>query len=566
MPRSSAKDEPARNQSVRCAIYTRKSTEEGLEQDFNSLDAQREACEAFVASQRHEGWKLLPELYDDGGYSGGKMERPGLRQLLDDVKAGKVDVIVVYKVDRLTRSLADFAKIVEILDERDTSFVSVTQSFNTTTSMGRLTLNVLLSFAQFEREVTGERIRDKVAASKKKGMWMGGVVPLGYNVRDRKLIINDEEAETVRLIFDRYAELGSTGDLVEELDRRGIRTKQRALKDGRVYGGKRFQRGALAHLLQNCIYAGKISHQGKAYPGEHSPIIERALWKKVQIMLASNRRERRVGTRAKDPSLLASMITDPRGRPMSPSHATKGNRRYRYYVSRTEVSQSDAAPWRLPAGPIERLVVDRVSLMLGSDTLVQMLKRATSDMSLLMQSRAAELSKGLSEGSRSRARGILLDLGLAVQIEEDQVVLCIDCRSFLSQLLADQAGKALNNMFHEDRIELSVPVQFKRRGSELKLVFRPEDTGAPAQRDPKLIGLVTKAFAARDALMDASAETETYDRAHLTRLARLSYLAPDMIVAIAEGRQPPDLTARRLLRASDVPHEWPEQRKMFGFA
>jgi DNA invertase Pin-like site-specific DNA recombinase len=257
---------------IRCAIYTRKSTEEGLEQEFNSLDAQREACAAYILSQRHEGWSALPGFYDDGGFSGGNMQRPGLVKLMADVATGKVDVIVVYKVDRLTRSLADFAKIVDVLDAAGASFVSVTQSFNTTTSMGRLTLNVLLSFAQFEREVTGERIRDKIAASKRKGMWMGGPVPLGYDVFDRKLIVNDVEAEQIRHIMERYLALGSVRSLADELATIGYRTKLRPLRNGTSLGGVPFSRGGLFHLLANCVYTGEVRHKGQTYAGAHDPI------------------------------------------------------------------------------------------------------------------------------------------------------------------------------------------------------------------------------------------------------------------------------------------------------
>ncbi len=269
MPRRSAVGAKKSRRRLRCAIYTRKSTEEGLEQDFNSLDAQREACEAFIASQKHEGWVALPTQYDDGGYSGGTLERPALQRLLADIRGSKVDVVVVYKIDRLTRSLLDFAKIVEVFDAHGVSFVSVTQAFNTATSMGRLTLNVLLSFAQFEREVTGERIRDKIAASKKKGMWMGGYPPLGYDVKDRKLVVNEAEAETVRYIFRRYQELRSVRLLKEHLDAAGIVSKHRTAPDGRPYGGKPIARGALYHMLQNRIYRGEIVHKDQAYPGEH---------------------------------------------------------------------------------------------------------------------------------------------------------------------------------------------------------------------------------------------------------------------------------------------------------
>jgi site-specific DNA recombinase len=286
---------PLRGRQMRCAIYTRKSSEEGLEQAFNSLHAQREACEAFIRSQRHEGWSCLPQAYDDGGRSGATMDRPALQLLLAAIREGRVDVVVVYKIDRLTRSLADFAKIVEIFDAKDVSFVSVTQQFNTATSMGRLTLNVLLSFAQFERELTGERIRDKIAASKKKGMWMGGVPPLGYTIRDRKLVVVEPEAEIVRWIFDRYVTLGSVQLLQQELAVRGVTGKSWTSTSGRIWGGKPIGRGALYLILQNRIYRGEIVNKDQAYPGEHQAIIDPAVWDKVQTRLGENRVERHIG-------------------------------------------------------------------------------------------------------------------------------------------------------------------------------------------------------------------------------------------------------------------------------
>ena len=299
-----------RNGTVRCAIYTRKSSEEGLEQEFNSLQAQREACEAFITSQRHEGWMCLPKGFDDGGFSGATMDRPALQQLLADLTAGRVDIVVVYKIDRLTRSLADFAKIVEVLDARGASFVSVTQQFNTTSSMGRLTLNVLLSFAQFEREVIGERIRDKIAASKKKGMWMGGVPPFGYQAQDRKLIIVGSEAEIVRTIFRRYAELGSVRLLKDELQARSIQSKLRVSASGRLKASKPFSRGALYLMLHNRIYRGEIVHNKQSYVGEHEPIIDQLLWDAVQAQLTSNSAQRKASGQAQQPSLLAGMLFD----------------------------------------------------------------------------------------------------------------------------------------------------------------------------------------------------------------------------------------------------------------
>jgi len=340
-----------RNGTVRCAIYTRKSSEEGLEQEFNSLQAQREACEAFINSQRHEGWVCLRAAYDDGGFSGATMDRPALQQLLAEITAGRIDTIVVYKIDRLTRSLADFAKIVEILDARGASFVSVTKQFNTTTSMGRLTLNVLLSFAQFEREVIGERIRDKIAASKRRGMWMGGVSPLGYRALDGKLIIEESEAETVRFIFRRYVELASVRLLKDELDARSIQIKLRTSASGRISGGKPFARGALYLMLQNRIYLGEIVHNQQSYAGEHEPIVDQPRWDAVQAQLAGNDAEPRNCGKTRQPSLLAGMLFDRDGNRMTPSHAVRKGTRYRYYVSGSLITKDRTDKIRRAADP-----------------------------------------------------------------------------------------------------------------------------------------------------------------------------------------------------------------------
>jgi DNA invertase Pin-like site-specific DNA recombinase len=362
--RNPAKTKPTNGKAaIGCAIYTRKSSEEGLEQEFNSLDAQREACEAFILSQKHEGWTALSEMYDDGGISGGTMERPALTRLLADIAAGKIDTVVVYKVDRLTRSLGDFAKIVEVFDTAGVSFVSVTQQFNTTSSMGRLTLNMLLSFAQFEREVTGERIRDKIAVSKQKGMWMGGLPPLGYDVQDRKLVVNEAEAEAVRHVYRRYVELGSVRALKEALDRDGIVSKSRVDRFERQTGGKPLARGALYLMLQNRIYRGEIVHKEQSYPGQHAAILDEELWDAVQALLAANRVARKTGTKATAPSLLAGLIYDDVGERMTPTHANKKGTRYRYYVSQNLITRgrstgSDSGR-RIPAGDIEALVADR---------------------------------------------------------------------------------------------------------------------------------------------------------------------------------------------------------------
>jgi site-specific DNA recombinase len=340
---------------VRCAIYTRKSSEEGLEQSFNSLHAQREACEAYILSQRHEGWQLLPARYDDGGFSGGTMERPALTRLLEDIASKRVDTVVVYKVDRLTRSLAAFAKIVEQFDKQGISFVSVTQQFNTTTSMGRLTLNVLLSFAQFEREVTGERIRDKIAASKRKGMWMGGVVPLGYELRDRQLSIQPAEAERVQQIFRAYLEQGCVSKLRTYLEQQGIRSKQRISRNGRASGGVVFSRGALYQMLQNRIYLGEITHKDKSFPGQQPAIIEQELWDRVQARMQANLQGGRKRPRSTEKSLLAGLVCDGEGNRFTPTHANKRGKRYRYYCSRALLKKNG----RKTAGPATTGAGDR---------------------------------------------------------------------------------------------------------------------------------------------------------------------------------------------------------------
>ncbi|NDV88225.1 recombinase family protein [Aurantimonas aggregata] len=347
----------------RCAVYTRKSSEEGLDMAFNSLDAQREACEAYIASQKAEGWVLVPDRYDDGGVSGGTLKRPALERLLADIEAGLVDVVVVYKIDRLSRSLMDFARLVEVFDRTGVTFVAVTQSFNTTTSMGRLTLNVLLSFAQFEREVIGERIRDKVAASRKRGMWMGGHPPLGYDVKDRKLVINASEAALVRRIFERFIAVGSATTLANQLRGGGVRTKR----------GRLIDKGDIYKLINNRVYVGEAVHKGTAYPGEHQAIISRTQFDKVQAILAGNAGSRATRTRAQTPALLKGLIFGPTGAAMSPTHTRRRGRLYRYYVSQSVLKEGRAAACplrRIPAGEIEAAVIAQVRGLLVTPEVV----------------------------------------------------------------------------------------------------------------------------------------------------------------------------------------------------
>lgn len=347
---------------LRCAAYTRKSSEEGLEQDFNSLDAQRESCEAYIASQKAEGWLLVPDRYDDGGVSGATLERPALKRLLVDIESHKIDVVAVNKIDRLSRSLLDFSKLVEIFDRNGVTFVSVTQSFSTVTSMGRLTLNILLSFAQFERELTGERIRDKFLASRKKGMWMGGYVPLGYDLKDHKLIVNEIEATTVRMIFERFTKIGSATTLVLALRSEGITGKH----------GKLVDKGYIYKLLNNRVYVGDAVHKGTAYAGEHQAIIGHALWDRVHKILSESPRKRAANTRAQTPALLKGLIFDPNGCAMSPTHTRKGGRLYRYYVSQSVLKHGPTAGpvGRIPAGEIETAVVEQLRGLLRTPEIV----------------------------------------------------------------------------------------------------------------------------------------------------------------------------------------------------
>ena len=562
---------------IRCAIYTRKSSEEGLEQAFNSLDAQREACEAYIKSQRHEGWTTLATMYDDGGISGGTMERPALKRLLADIEAGRIDTVVVYKVDRLTRSLNDFAKIVDVFDTQGVSFVSITQQFNTTTSMGRLTLNMLLSFAQFEREVTGERIRDKIAASKKKGLWMGGNPPLGYDVNDRKLIVNEPEAERVRHIFRRYAALGSVRLLSHELDRDGIVSKARRRANGAPYGAKPLGRGALYLMLQNRIYRGEIVHRHTSYPGEHAAIIDEELWNAVAERLAASRRERDSGATAEAPSLLVRLLHDETGKPMTPTHAVKNGKRYRYYISQALVTGSRSqvpGGRRLPAGDIESLVIDRLCTYLTNrgdvhDALAAHSPDAAEQEQLI--ARAVELGRTWSRRPAVEQRAIISALLARIDIRADRIDMHLDRARLAVILRADQCRRFIaksESGSTTDLIVLSIAARLKRTGLGKRMVIEGARTGAP---DETLIKLVVKAFALSDKLLagdgisiDELGSQEKLTGSYATRLLRLTFLAPDLVRDILDGRHPPTLTANKLMADTRLPLAWSEQRLRLG--
>jgi len=501
---------------LRCAIYTRKSTEHGLELEFNSLDAQREACEAYIKSQASLGWKVITQPYDDPAFSGGNLERPALKQLLKDIEAGKVDVVVVYKIDRLTRSLADFAKLVEAFDARSISFVAVTQQFNTTTSMGRLTLNVLLSFAQFERELSSERVRDKVAASRRKGKWTGGTVPLGYEARDKKLVINPTEAETVRIIFRRYTELKSFGRLVIDLDKRGIVTKRRNTKVKKYNGGIPFTYGPLAHFLKNRIYIGETGHGGKWYPGEHKAIVDRKTFEKVQELLASGTNKRKI-KRSESGALLMGKLFDDRGNAMSPSFSSKNGARYKFYVSSALLrgrKLEAGSITRVSAADIEQAVITalRKRLKIGEDVLDVIGTYVTR----------AELS----------SRAVIVTTTPAARIRSNQ---------------------------------FSIPWQVRQPGSATII-----ETDGERQPDAKLVQPIVRAHAwLRDLknnkfdTVEALAASVKLHPKLLRQELRYAFLAPPIIAAILNGDQSQILSLARIPKT--LPLAWPEQCRTLVF-
>jgi DNA invertase Pin-like site-specific DNA recombinase len=567
-----------RTVTTRCAIYTRKSHEEGLEQDFNSLDAQREACEAYILSQKHEGWTCLPEMYDDGGISGATLGRPALKRILEDIEAGGIDAVVVYKVDRLTRTLGDFAKIVEIFDKCQVSFVSVTQQFNTTTSMGRLTLNMLLSFAQFEREVTGERIRDKIAASKKKGMWMGGNVPLGYDVKDRKLVVNEAEAGTVRHIYRRYAVLGTVAGLKDELDRDGIVSKFRVDRFGRTKGGAPLARGALYLMLRNRIYLGEIVHKENSYPGEHEAIIDEPLWDKVHRKLTENRVDRANGSDAARPSLLAGLIYDDSGERMIPSHANKKGTRYHYYVSQTLIkgSRRNATRGRrVPAGDLEALVEDRLREFLTSETgvfaAIETLLGDVNDRAEVITS-AGNLALRWSALAPAERRAILSALVDRVDLLRETLEIRI-LPGRLPSILDDgwQPHERLDPKENEPTITFTVPARLKRTGMETRLLIDGAGGGARKKPDHSLHRVLAQAHKYHAMVMRNGGNTMAELAAeagaggsYFTRILRLGFLAPDVVKAILRDRHPVELTAKRLVSEVLLPIAWKDQHALLG--
>ena len=541
---------------LRCAVYTRKSTEDGLEQEFNSLDAQREACEAYILSQRHEGWALVSGRYDDGGYSGGNMERPGLKALMAEIDAGQIDVIVVYKVDRLTRSLADFAKIVERLDAKEASFVSVTQAFNTTTSMGRLTLNVLLSFAQFEREVTGERIRDKIAASKKKGIWMGGPVPLGYQVVERKLVPVPEEAERVRTIMRRYLEVRNAPRLLEILRAESVVTKVQQRASGPHRGGIPFRRGSLFYLLKNPVYRGKIVHRGKVYDGEHEAIVDETLWNAVQAQLKEKAPPRKRSTNEPQQAMLRGLITDPHRRPMVPTYGSSKAKRYAYYETRKDLARPGDPPGiRFQRGQLEQHLIGHLRELLSDEHALRRLSGIEEAGSLRTMFATAHLL-AVDVREIGKVESALRSLVACISIRTDSMEITLQPSALSIEADANWAWT------------LHLPTRRPFREARIRI----DSSTSEASASNDLLTLMADAMAAQHLVLASPelslaqlAKREGRCRTQLTRLLRLSWLSPKIVDAIADGTQPKGLTRRALL-ISDMPIDWAEQERQFGLA
>ena len=573
-----SKDTSREQKRRHCAIYTRKSTEEGLEQSFNSLDAQREACEAYIKSQHHEGWRARSTHYDDGGFSGGNMERPALTRLIEDIRQGQINIIVVYKVDRLSRSLADFVRLIELCDKHSVSFVSVTQQFNTSTSMGRLTLNVLLSFAQFEREVTGERIRDKIAASKQKGMWMGGIPPLGYDVDNKSLVINTHEEKTVRHIYLRYLALGCVRELKSELDREGYVSKIRATANGGATGGKAFSRGALYTLLKNPLYTGKVAHKGCLYEGQHMAILDHATWDQVQALLEKNRIQRRTRQSSREPSLLAGLLFDDKGNPMSPTHASKGSRRYRYYVSQAilKFRESDAGSViRIAANVLEKTITDELKRLLhsGHELLGKVINReltATKQKQLIARSR--KLAEHWDQLEPQKHIEILQTIIEKIVVGHGSVDIFLVRSTVTKTLLPEESDQNISKTGQTDTYRVNVTAQLKRCGIETRLIVAgQEQPGAHDKTVRAIQDALRKALYWNQALISGKAasmaelaRTEKVTQRYIAHIIKLAWLAPDIMDSIIKGNIPATLSLSKLKKC--IPLDWKEQRDQFGFS
>lgn len=566
----------------RCAIYTRKSHEEGLDKEFNSLEAQREAAEDKIRSQKHEGWQLIPEHYDDGGISGGTMERPGLKKLLEHIELGLIDVVVVYKIDRLSRSMLDFLSMIKFFDERNVSFVSVTQDFNTDNPMGRLMLNILQSFAQFEREVTSERIRDKIAASKKRGMWMGGVVPLGYNAAGRKLEINPEEAETVQYIFNRYNEIGSMTTLMRDLQKKGLKTKGWVSAKGKYYEPKDFSKSSLYRVLGNPVYIGKIQHKAKGiiYDGQHEPIIDQETWDRAQAILEGNTVAKiRVSSNEDRPYLLKGLLRDTEGFALTPTATRRKKKLYRYYVSLKAIKHGyDRSAIKTVSAPmLEEIVLETVKkLITGPEMRAQVQKISKDDLSVPETKAAFEkigvIWDELFPVEQARIVHLLIEQILVhpefLKITLRPLGYMSILQEIMPELKADMKAKAMP----ETAVTIEIPVEFQRRAGR-KHITAPNGKdlvkNGRRRQDRSLIKALVRAHEWQEMLDIGRAKTvtEIIERegiaaSYVHKIIRLTDLAPDITAAIMEGQQPKTLTLSQLM--DPLPLCWHKQREMLG--
>jgi len=541
---------------LKCAIYTRKSSEEGLEQDFNSLDAQREACEAYIKSQQHEGWTLIEKQYNDGGFSGGTLERPALKQLLVDIETGKVDIVVVYKVDRLTRSLMDFSKIVERFDSHETSFVSITQHFNTTSSMGRLTLNILLSFAQFEREVTGERIRDKMLASKKKGMWMNGVAPLGYLNKDRTLEIDEENAKKIRLIFDKYLEHESVHSLKTCLEENKITTRS----------GKNFAKGHLYRILENKTYIGKIEHKNNVYEGLHEAIVDEEVFEQTQKLLSANRIRQSGSTDKKNPSLLAGKLFDDKNNYMSPSHSNTRNRKYRYYVSQAIIQhrrQEAGTISKIPAGEIEKVVTQKIKDFVSDSNNIQPLLKESNihKQKVLLSNIANKIDSQFIRALLSKV--IIYKEKVEITICKNQLLNVLEAVAYNTNYPEEQKEETKTPIILTKNIKITATAN---NGSVL--ILTDSDSQQP-EINPILVKAIAKSYLWNKQILSGEvkngAEIQKRENlksyAYVANILDLRFLAPNIIEQILNGNQPRNITIKNLFKIKNL--DWNDQNNIY---
>lgn len=551
----------------RCAIYTRKSSEEGLDQAYNSLAAQRDACAAYIASQKHEGWIATTKVYDDGGFSGGNLQRPALQELIQDMAKGEIDIVVVYKIDRLTRSLADFAQLTEVLDRHNVSFVAVTQQFNTSTSMGRLTLNVLLSFAQFEREVASERIRDKIAASKRRGMWMGGHPPLGYEVRERKLVVIPQEAEKVRHLFQRYLELRSVQLLRRDLAKSGMQSKRKVLQDGSIVGGVTMSRGALYTILNNRLYVGLIHHKGEYFPGEHEAIVDKDLFDKVQQVLAQQGPGEEARRKLASPALLKGLVFDAQGERLQPNHCSKGRTKYRYYSSQSLLKKGKIEAnggFRVPAPDLEKIVIRSLAGHLRRRDWVSKALPHVGDIPAAIE-RASGVAADLERQPIANS-GLLPQLVSRITIDKTNIRMTVN-RDRFEELLLGHGTQNTPYPFNGLALEIDITSHLLRCGKQMRLVINETDT--LSEPDPRLIGEVLRARRWFEALSSGKAPTiaalakaEGVSASYVSLKISLAFLAPDIVEAIIDGNQPVSLTPECLKKACPLPAAWEEQRAL----